>query len=108
MTINREQALQLITDRLCGELGAREAAELQAYIEEHPGFHEDVQELEAAWQALGLLAGEGKEGPAMSPELCRALGGGGRSDQLSDEDLDLAAGGLSRYPVSEDEPPDGP
>jgi hypothetical protein len=105
MSIDREQALQLVTDRLCGELDGNGAAALQAYLEAHPEFAGDVKELEAAWRKLELLAGEGKW-PAMGPELRRALGED--DDELSDEDLDLAAGGLGRPALPEDEPPDRP
>ena len=92
MPDDRERILGLFTDRLCGELGEREAAELKTCLARHPELAGEIERLETAWKALELLdtarAPGGQEHDALTRRLFERLNS---ENQLSDEDVEMLA-----------------
>lgn len=91
--MDRDEILQRVTDLLCGELGPEASAELDAALAANPDIAAEAQSLKLAWQQLGKLA----EGPPPNQALlARVFNYIASRDitELSDEDLDMAAGGI--------------
>jgi hypothetical protein len=91
--MDRDEILQRVTDALCGELNRVEEAALQAALAADPALAAEARQLSQVWQRLGKIQDEGKPEPDV---LIRVLSGILRQNdaELSDEELDMAAGGV--------------
>jgi len=105
MKITRDQALQYVTDRLCNELDEQKHRYLQLYLARNPDLAEEVRELEAVWEAMELLREDKSVLPPL-PRLCKIVIKERESDELSEDELDWAAGGVGRLTFDPNEPED--
>ena len=95
--MDRDKMRGYLTDRLCGELGEREAEQIEVYILAHPEFRAEVEKLEEVWDQLEGLYAEGRDDPRWTEKMYRKfkelLEG-----RLSEAELDWVAGGTASYP----------
>lgn len=91
--MDRDEILQRVTDLLCGELSREALAELDAVLAADPDIAAEARSLKLAWQELGKMA---EEPPPDRALLARVYSRIVSRDitELSDEDLDMAAGGI--------------
>lgn len=98
--MNRNEILQRVTDSLCGELDREAGAELEAALAADPALAAEAGRLERIWQRLGMIPDEDRVDKAV---LARVFARIVNQDiaELSDEELDKAAGGISMPEGSE-------
>jgi hypothetical protein len=92
--MDRDEILQRVTDALCGELDREEMAELQAALATDPVLAAEAGKLEHTWLQLGEIIDEERQDQAALDRVFHRIVNRDQTE-LSDEDLDEAAGGAS-------------
>lgn len=91
--MDRDEILQRVTDLLCGELDREALAKLGTALAADPDIAAEARSLRLAWQELGKLAEEPPPDQALLARVFNRIVGRDITE-LSDGDLDMAAGGL--------------
>ncbi len=105
------RAWELLTQMLTGEITPADYEALEAYMAANPAWRSSAEHYRQIWRDLGRLAPGTPSIPAMHQRLRAAIESAPAEpdsfpeDELSDQDLDLAAGGLGQFPVDPDTHP---
>jgi hypothetical protein len=98
--MNRDEILQRVTDSLCGELDREAGAELEAALGADPALAAEAARLERTWQRLGMVLDEKRVEKAILVSVFARIINQDIAE-LTDEELDKAAGGISMLDGSE-------
>ncbi len=91
--MDRDELLQQVTDALCGELDREGEAKLRAALDADPALAVEAAHLVRVWHRIGKILDEDQPGEAVLTRVYAAIIRQ-RPAELSDEDLDMAAGGM--------------
>lgn len=95
--MERDEVLRRVTDALCGELNAEEEAQVRAALAADPALATEARRLESIWHELGRVRGDEQQVKAVLARIFDRILEQHQAE-LSDEDLDKAAGGASSRP----------
>lgn len=98
--MDRDEILHRVTDALCGELDEEGEAQLQAALAAAPALAAEARRLERVWQRLGKLLDEERQEQAVLARVFDRIAEK-HNAELSDEELEKAAGGISLMPDGE-------
>jgi hypothetical protein len=98
--MDRDEILHRVTDALCGELDGEEEAQMQAALAVDPVLAAEARRLEMVWQRLGKVLDEEQQDRAVLTRVFDRIVEQHHSE-LSDEELEKAAGGISSMPDGE-------
>jgi hypothetical protein len=99
--MDRDEILHRVTDALCGELDGKGEAQMQATLAADPALAAEARRLEKVWQRLGKVLDEEEqqEQAVLTRVFDRIVEQ--HHAELSDEELEQAAGGISSMPDGE-------
>jgi anti-sigma factor RsiW len=92
--MERDEILRRVTDALCGELDPAGMSELQAALAADPALAAEAGRLEGVWRRLALIPEGEKPERAVLSRVFESIVNR-EPLELSDEELDQAAGGTS-------------
>ena len=98
--MSREEVLQWVTDALCGELDRETRGKLRAELARNAVLAGEAARLEHVWHLLGLVRDESREDRESLDRVLDRITEQAGYDlfELTDEQLDVAAGGSSEDP----------
>lgn len=98
--MDKDKILQQVTDALCGELNGEGEAQMEAVLAVDPALAAEAGRMEKVWQQLDEILDEGEWEETV---LARVFGRIVEQHfaELSDEELERAAGGIA--PIPDDE-----
>ena len=98
--MDRDEILHLVTDALCGELDGEGEAQMQAALAADLALAAEARRLERIWQRLGKVLDEEQQEQAVLTRVFHRIVERHHAE-LSDEELEQAAGGVSSMPDGE-------
>ena len=98
--MNRQELLEFMTDYLCEELSAQKEEELHNSLKSDPELTARAREIEKIWKDLEKAGPDRKELPEVLDRVFKHITDS-EPDELSDQDLDMAAGGINSNPYKQ-------
>ena len=95
--MTNEELIERIMDWLAGELTPREEQELQEILGADLEMDRQALELKRVWDKLEEDASEPAQQKTVLQRVYQRITEGQDQDQLSDDDLDQAAGGIGHH-----------
>jgi hypothetical protein len=92
--MNKDEILEYVTDKLCGELSTERQADIDRFLRECPDSADEAHLLDQVWRDLELVDVAPPE-PELLDRIGRTVMERISDCELSDEELDLAAGGVA-------------
>lgn len=94
--MNRNILYELIIDSLCGEISREQEKKLQLALDSDELLANKAKELEEIWNDLGQICFEPNQKQQTLDRVFRKIVAS-QDDELLDEELDKAAGGLTDH-----------
>ncbi|MFO8031572.1 MAG: hypothetical protein R6U22_03420 [Desulfohalobiaceae bacterium] len=100
--MNKERIFELMADYLAQEITQAEQEELQELISSDPELAQQAQQLQGLWELMDKAFPADKGNSKVLQRVLQSIISENQDDELSEEDLDKAAGGIYKQRYDQD------